>query len=110
MANLSRTPSQFFINLLFIFTLTMTMYSFFRALGSLCASLDIGEATTCFKKLPDFNLLTIIKLLDLRVSPFRHWLYTRVNILPTNIPLYSYHTGTNKSRLLDSTLENASMA
>ncbi|KAJ5548200.1 CDR ABC transporter [Penicillium frequentans] len=46
MANLSRTPSQFFINLLFIFTLTMTMYSFFRALGSLCASLDIATRLT----------------------------------------------------------------
>lgn len=43
MANLARTPSQFFINLLIIFTLTMTMYSFFRALGALCASLDIGK-------------------------------------------------------------------
>jgi hypothetical protein len=43
MANLARTASQFFINLLFIFTLTMTMYSFFRALGALCASLDVGE-------------------------------------------------------------------
>lgn len=43
MANLARTPSQFFINLLFIFILTMTMYSFFRALGALCVSLDVGE-------------------------------------------------------------------
>lgn len=43
MANLARTPSQFFINLLFIFALTMTMYSFFRALGALCASLDVGK-------------------------------------------------------------------
>ena len=43
MANLSRTPSQFFISLLIIFMLTMTMYSFFRALGALCASLDVGK-------------------------------------------------------------------
>ncbi|KAJ5669606.1 CDR ABC transporter [Penicillium macrosclerotiorum] len=43
MSNLARTASQFFINLLFIFILTMTMYSFFRSLGALCASLDIGE-------------------------------------------------------------------
>lgn len=42
MSNLSRTASQFFINLLFIFILTMTMYSFFRALGALCSSLDVG--------------------------------------------------------------------
>ncbi|KAJ5773236.1 CDR ABC transporter [Penicillium paradoxum] len=46
MANLARTPSQFFINLLIIFTLTMTMYSFFRALGALCASLDIATRLT----------------------------------------------------------------
>lgn len=43
MANLSRTASQFFINLLIIFILTMTMYSFFRALGAWCSSLDVGE-------------------------------------------------------------------
>ncbi|KAJ5928919.1 CDR ABC transporter [Penicillium verhagenii] len=46
MANLARTPSQFFINLLFIFILTMTMYSFFRSLGALCASLDIATRIT----------------------------------------------------------------
>ena len=42
MANLSRTPSQFFINLLILFVLTMTIYSFFRAIGALCSSLDVG--------------------------------------------------------------------
>ncbi|KAJ6188460.1 hypothetical protein N7519_003368 [Penicillium mononematosum] len=46
MANLARTPSQFFINLLIIFTLTMTMYSFFRALGALCSSLDVATRLT----------------------------------------------------------------
>jgi hypothetical protein len=46
MANLSRTPSQFFISLLFIFILTMTMYSFFRSLGALCGSLDIATRLT----------------------------------------------------------------
>ncbi|KAL4929375.1 putative ABC transporter [Aspergillus undulatus] len=46
MANLQRTPSQFFINFLFIFTLTMTMYSFFRAVGSFCASLDVATRLT----------------------------------------------------------------
>ncbi|KAJ5168761.1 CDR ABC transporter [Penicillium canariense] len=46
MSNLARTASQFFINLLFIFILTMTMYSFFRALGALCASLDIATRLT----------------------------------------------------------------
>ncbi|KAJ5093924.1 CDR ABC transporter [Penicillium angulare] len=46
MANLARTASQFFINLLFTFVLTMTMYSFFRAAGALCASLDIATRIT----------------------------------------------------------------
>jgi len=40
MANLQRTPSQFFISLLFLFIITMTMYAFFRAIGSLSGSLD----------------------------------------------------------------------
>ncbi|KAJ5287465.1 hypothetical protein N7478_003151 [Penicillium angulare] len=46
MANLARAPSQFFINFLFTFVLTMTMYSFFRAAGALCASLDIATRIT----------------------------------------------------------------
>ncbi|KAL4955523.1 ABC-2 type transporter-domain-containing protein [Aspergillus filifer] len=46
MANLQRTPSQFFINFLFIFLLTMTMYSFFRAVGAFCASLDVATRIT----------------------------------------------------------------
>ncbi|RHZ56971.1 hypothetical protein CDV55_104831 [Aspergillus turcosus] len=46
MANLSRTPSQFFIQFLFIFILTMTMYSFFRALGAVSASLDVATRLT----------------------------------------------------------------
>ncbi|KAL3478070.1 ABC-2 type transporter-domain-containing protein [Aspergillus californicus] len=46
MSNLARTPSQFFINFLFIFTLTMTMYSFFRAVGSFCGSLDVATRLT----------------------------------------------------------------
>ncbi|KKK21456.1 ABC transporter [Aspergillus ochraceoroseus] len=46
MANLARTPSQFFINFLFIFLLTMTMYSFFRTIGSLSTSLDVATRVT----------------------------------------------------------------
>lgn len=42
MANLSRTASQFFINYLFTWLITITMYSFFRAIGALSGSLDIG--------------------------------------------------------------------
>jgi len=40
MSNLSRTASQFFISLLFLFITTMTIYAFFRAIGALSGSLD----------------------------------------------------------------------
>ncbi|PCH00277.1 CDR ABC transporter [Penicillium occitanis (nom. inval.)] len=46
MSDLSRTPSQFFINLLIIFVLTMTIYSYFRAMGALCSSLDVATRIT----------------------------------------------------------------
>ncbi|PWY91900.1 ABC transporter [Aspergillus sclerotioniger CBS 115572] len=46
MSNLSRTASQFFINFLFVFILTMTMYSFFRTIGALSASLDVATRIT----------------------------------------------------------------
>lgn len=46
MANLSRTASQFFISLLFLWILTMNMYSFFRAIGAWCGSLDIATRIT----------------------------------------------------------------
>jgi len=36
MSNLQRTASQFFISLLILFILTLTMYSFFRAIGAWC--------------------------------------------------------------------------
>ena len=46
MSNLARTPSQFFISLLILWILTMTMYSFFRSLGALCKSLDTATRLT----------------------------------------------------------------
>ena len=46
MSNLSRTASQFFISLLLLFILTMTMYAFFRAIGALVGSLDIATRIT----------------------------------------------------------------
>ena len=46
MADLSRTASQFFISLLFLWILTMNMYSFFRAIGAWCGSLDIATRIT----------------------------------------------------------------
>ena len=46
MSNLQRTASQFFISLLFLWIITMTMYSFFRAIGSLVGSLDVATRIT----------------------------------------------------------------
>ena len=46
MAGLARTPSQFFITLLFLFITTMTMYAFFRAIGAWSKSLDIASRFT----------------------------------------------------------------
>jgi len=46
MVNLGRTAAQFFINYLFIFLLTMTMYAFFRSLGAWTASLDVATPIT----------------------------------------------------------------
>lgn len=46
MSNLSRTPSQFFISVLILWIVTMSMYSFFRAIGSLVKSLDVATRIT----------------------------------------------------------------
>ncbi|KAF2667759.1 hypothetical protein BT63DRAFT_447490 [Microthyrium microscopicum] len=46
MANLQRTPSQFFISLLIIFSITMTMYAFFRCVGATFGSLDAATRVT----------------------------------------------------------------
>jgi ATP-binding cassette subfamily G (WHITE) protein 2 (SNQ2) len=46
MAGLQRTASQFFISLMFLWITTMTMYSLFRAVGSLVASLDVATRIT----------------------------------------------------------------
>lgn len=46
MASLQRTVSQFFISLLFLWLLTMTMYAFFRAMGALVGSLDAATRIT----------------------------------------------------------------
>ncbi|KAF2449373.1 hypothetical protein P171DRAFT_460670 [Karstenula rhodostoma CBS 690.94] len=46
MAGLQRTASQFFISLILLWIITMTMYSFFRAIGSLVGSLDVATRIT----------------------------------------------------------------
>ncbi|KAI4118193.1 MAG: hypothetical protein LQ345_001713 [Seirophora villosa] len=46
MAGLGKTPSQFFISLLILFVQTLSMYSFFRAIGSLVGSLDVATRIT----------------------------------------------------------------
>ena len=46
MAGLGRTPSQFFISVLFLWIVTMTMYAFFRGIASVCKSLDSATRIT----------------------------------------------------------------
>ena len=46
MAGLGRTPSQFFISILFLWIVTMTMYSFFRGIAAVCKSLDSATRIT----------------------------------------------------------------
>lgn len=46
MANLQRTASQFFIAILILWIITMTMYAFFRAVGALVSSLDVATRIT----------------------------------------------------------------
>ena len=46
MAGLSRTASQFFISVLILWVMTMNMYSFFRAIGAWCRSLDVATRIT----------------------------------------------------------------
>lgn len=46
MANLQRTASQFFISLLLLFTITMCIYSLFRAFGAILPSLDAATRVT----------------------------------------------------------------
>lgn len=46
MADLQRTPSQFFISLLLLFSITMTIYSLFRAFGAVLPSLDVATRVT----------------------------------------------------------------
>lgn len=46
MASLQRTPSQFFISLLLLFTITMCTYAIFRAFGAVLPSLDAATRVT----------------------------------------------------------------
>ena len=46
MTGLARTASQFFISLLILWVMTMSMYSFFRAIASLVISLDVATRLT----------------------------------------------------------------
>jgi ATP-binding cassette, subfamily G (WHITE), member 2, SNQ2 len=48
MAGLGRTPSQFFISILFLWIVTMTMYAFFRGIAAVCKSLDSATRVTGF--------------------------------------------------------------
>lgn len=46
MSNLQRTASQFFISILILFIITMSMYAFFRSLGAVMGSLDAATRIT----------------------------------------------------------------
>jgi ATP-binding cassette, subfamily G (WHITE), member 2, SNQ2 len=46
MSGLARTASQFFISILFLWIVTMTMYSFFRGVSAVCKSLDSATRIT----------------------------------------------------------------
>jgi ATP-binding cassette subfamily G (WHITE) protein 2 (SNQ2) len=46
MAGLGRTPSQFFISILFLWIVTMTMYAFFRGIAAVSRSLDSATRVT----------------------------------------------------------------
>jgi ABC-type multidrug transport system permease subunit len=46
MSNLQRTASQFFINVLITFVLTLSMYTFFRMIGAYSANLDAATRVT----------------------------------------------------------------
>jgi ATP-binding cassette, subfamily G (WHITE), member 2, SNQ2 len=46
MAGLGRTPSQFFISILFLWIVTMTMYAFFRGIAAMSRSLDSATRVT----------------------------------------------------------------
>lgn len=46
MSGLARTASQFFINLLILWAITMNMYAFFRAVGAMVRSLDVATRIT----------------------------------------------------------------
>jgi ATP-binding cassette subfamily G (WHITE) protein 2 (SNQ2) len=48
MAGLGRTPSQFFISILFLWIVTMTMYAFFRGIAAVSKSLDSATRVTGF--------------------------------------------------------------
>ena len=46
MANLARTPSQFFITTLILWLVTMVTYAFFRAISAWCKTLDVATRFT----------------------------------------------------------------
>ena len=46
MSNLQRTAGQFFISWLVLSLVTLSMYSFFRAAGAFCSSLDVATRFT----------------------------------------------------------------
>ncbi|KAI5303915.1 hypothetical protein KEM56_007064 [Ascosphaera pollenicola] len=72
LSGLSRTASQFFICFLFTFMITMVMYSFFRAIASVCSSLDVATRLTGVS-LQALIVYTGYFLPPSRMRPWLHW-------------------------------------
>ena len=73
MSNLARSASQFFISILILWAITMSMYSFFRALGALTGSLDIASRFTGIS-IQIFIVYTGYLIPPTKMRPWFKWL------------------------------------
>ena len=74
MAGLSRTASQFFISLLFLWTQTMSMYSLFRSVGAWAPSLDAATNLTGVM-LQATVVYTGYLIPPVKMRPYFKWLF-----------------------------------
>lgn len=86
MSDLSRTPSQFFISLLFLWIITMTMYSFFRSLGALSGSLDVATRSSGIA-IQALIVYTGYLIPPQKMHPWFKWLIWLVSLLDLIITL-----------------------
>lgn len=80
MSGLARTPSQFFISLLILWIITMSMYSFFRALGALCKSLDVATRLTGVA-IQALVVYTGYLIPPTKMHPWFKWLVSKMSLL-----------------------------